>query len=74
MRDKSLNVLRDELDQLLILATRGDASATELERLNSLLREHDELRQHAVGVLRDEARGLRCHEETPDAAGQHRRG
>jgi len=54
MHDSSLDRFRDELDQLLMLASRGDASASELERLNGLLRKHDELRRHAIGVLRDE--------------------
>lgn len=55
MCDKPLGRFRDELDKLLMLASCGDASASDLERLNSLLLEHDELRRHAVTVLRDEA-------------------
>jgi len=47
--------LRNELEQLLMLATRGDACEMELERLNSLLRTHEELRRHAARFLRDEA-------------------
>ncbi len=47
--------LCNELEQLLSLATVGEASDAELDRLNSLLRTHEGLRKHAACFLRDEA-------------------
>jgi len=55
MDHKSFETLRDELVTLLVLATCGDAGEAELTKLNSLLRDHEDLRQYAVGYLRDEA-------------------
>jgi len=48
-------MLRDELDRLLLLATRGEACQADRERLNDLLRSHKELCSHAACYLRDEA-------------------
>ncbi len=45
----------NELERLLILAYGGDATEVELERLNSLLRAHKDLRLHAIQFLRDDA-------------------
>ena len=58
MSDKSREtseMLRDELDRLLLLATRGEACEADRERLNDLLRSHEELCNHAACYLWDEA-------------------